>query len=249
LTLGADLSGTVTALGDGVTNIQIGDDVFGATNRQFTGANAEYAVALAAMLAPKPRRLGHIDAASIPVVAVTAWQMLFEHTRVAPGERVLILGAAGNVGAYAVQLARLVRAHVIAMAHPADFDFINALDADEIMEAKFTADEVEPVDVVIDLIGGEMQARALSTLKPGGILISAVSQPDSMEVMQRGLRANFVLVDVSTTCLLKLTELFEAGELETNIGMVLPLAHAREAHEMLEGMRSRQRGKIVLRTT
>src|SRR6185437_15980969 len=122
------------------------------TNRQFTGANAEYAVAKAAMLAPKPRRLGHIDAASIPVVAVTAWQMLFDHARVAPGQRVLILGAAGNVGTYAVQLARMVRAHVIAIASSRDVGFVQSLDADEIIDAPFTADDLEPVDVIIDLV-------------------------------------------------------------------------------------------------
>src|SRR5262245_4050668 len=105
LTLGSDLSGSVEAVAADVTEFKIGDEVYGVTNPQFVGAHAEYALASADMVAPKPRRLNHIEAASVPVVAVTAWQMLFEYGHVQKHQTVLILGAAGNVGAYAVQLA------------------------------------------------------------------------------------------------------------------------------------------------
>jgi NADPH:quinone reductase-like Zn-dependent oxidoreductase len=103
LTLGSDLSGEVEAVGPGVAEFKVGDQVYGVTNPQFCGANAEYAVASAAMIARKPERLSHIEAASAPVVAVTAWQMLFDYAKVTTGQRILILGAAGNVGAYVVQ--------------------------------------------------------------------------------------------------------------------------------------------------
>lgn len=247
LTLGSDFSGVVLEAGPGVDECEIGDEVFGVTNAQFTGSNAEYAVAKASMIVTKPRRLGHIDAASVPVIAVTAWQMLFVHAHLAPGQTVLILGAAGNVGAYAVQLARLVRAHVNAVASERDARFLHALDVDEIFSPTFSPRDLDPVDVVIDLVGGEMQRRGLAALKQGGILVSAVSQPSVSDAERLGVGASFMLVDVSAACLTKLAAMFDARELETNIGAVLSLAEARTAHEMLEGVRSRARGKIVLR--
>jgi NADPH:quinone reductase-like Zn-dependent oxidoreductase len=248
LTLGADLSGTIEAVGDAVGNFKVGDEVFGVANPRFTEANAEYAIAAAGMLAMKPRRVGHIEAASIPVVAVTAWQMLFEHGLVAPGRTVLVLGAAGNVGTYAVQLACLVRARVVAVAGAGDADYLKGLDADEVIDYRSGGfeDDLEPVDVVIDTVGGEMQKRSFAVLRPGGVLVSAVSQPDASEAASRGVSAMFILVNVNSTALGKIATMFEAGELEANIGTVLPLAEARTAHEMLEGMRSRPRGKIVL---
>lgn len=246
LTLGSDFSGVISEVGTGVTEWESGDEVFGVTNARFTGANAEYAVAQASMIAAKPRRLGHIDAASVPVIAVTAWQMLFAHACLAPGQTVLILGAAGNVGAYTVQLARLVRAHVNAVASERDAQFLHSLDVDETFGPKFFPQDIAPVDVVIDLVGGEMQQKGLAALKQGGILVSAVSQPSAAETEKLGVRADFMLVDVSTARLEELATMFDARELDTNVGTVLPLAEARTAHEMLEGIRSRTRGKIVL---
>ena len=247
LTLGADLSGTIEAVGDGVADFQVGDEVFGVASPRFTGANAEYAVAAAGMLALKPRRLGHIEAASMPVVAVTAWQMLFEHAHIAPGQIVLVTGAAGNVGAYAVQLARLARARVIAIASANDFDYVQNLGADEVIDARSVTDDFEPVDAVIDVVGGEMQERAFAALRSGGVMVSAVSQPDAQQAARRGVRTSFMLVNVSSRALASLAQLVEAGDLAAHVGAVLPLSGARQAHEMLDGMRSRPRGKIVLR--
>jgi NADPH:quinone reductase-like Zn-dependent oxidoreductase len=249
VTLGSDLSGVVEATGRGVTRCQPGDEVFGVTNANFIGANAEYALASAGMIAAKPRKLGHIEAASMPVVAVTAWQMLFEHARVAPGQTVLIHGAAGNVGAFAVQLARLVRARVIANASARDIDYVNGLDADEVIDfrADRFEDGLEPVDVVIDTVGGDVQRRSLSVLKPGGTLVSAVSEPDAQEAELRGVRAIFFLVKVTTSALAKIAAMVDAGELVANVGVVLALDEARKAHEMMEGLWSRPRGKIVLK--
>src|SRR5215471_17575341 len=105
LTLGSDLSGTIETIGPGVTDFRVGEEVYGVTNAQFCGAQAEFAVASAGMVAKKPQRLSHVEAASVPVVAVTAWQMLFEYAQIAVGQSVLVLGAGGNVGAYAVQMA------------------------------------------------------------------------------------------------------------------------------------------------
>ncbi|RUP11171.1 NADP-dependent oxidoreductase [Hyphomicrobium sp.] len=248
ITLGSDLSGIVTAVGGEVKEFKPGDHVFGVTNPQFTGANAEYAVAQASMIASKPRRLGFIESASVPVVAVTAWQMLFDYAGVKNGQRVLILGGAGNVGAYAVQLARRAGAYAVATASESDADYVYSLDADEVVFYSGGIEEgMEKFDAVIDTVGGDIQRQAIDFVSPGGILVSAVSRPDEEEARRRGVRCLFFLVEVTTARLSELAAILDAGEIETNIGTMLPLAEARTAHEMLDGMRSRPRGKIVLR--
>jgi NADPH:quinone reductase-like Zn-dependent oxidoreductase len=248
LTLGSDLSGVVERVGDGVTSLKVGDEVFGVTNPRFTNANAEYAIAVADMLALKPKGLSHVQAASVPVVAVTAWQMLFEHARIDAGQTALILGGAGNVGAYAVQLARTTAARVVATASGDALDDVARLGASQVIDYRTQRleDAIGSVDAVIDTVGGEMQQRALGLLKRGGTLISAVSQPDAAEAEKRGVKAAFFLVEVNTERLNRIAAMFDAGDLEANVGAILPLAEARTAHEMLDGIRTRPRGKIVL---
>jgi NADPH:quinone reductase-like Zn-dependent oxidoreductase len=155
LTLGSDLSGEVAALGSGISNVAAGDQVFGVTNTQFLGAYAEYAVASAAMLAKKPGSLGYVEAASVPVIAVTAWQSLFDQARLEAGQTVVIHGAAGNVGAYAVQLARRAHLRSIATAGTKDIDYVRALGADKVVDyhTQRFEDEVKDADAVLDLVG------------------------------------------------------------------------------------------------
>src|SRR4051794_34910661 len=138
LTLGSDLSGVVEAVGPGVSQFKDGDEIYGLTNPQFVGANAEFAVASALMVAPKPQRLSSLEAASVPVVAVTAWQMLFEHARPEAGQRVLVLGAAGNVGAYAVQFAANAGLHVIAVVGSNDVEYVRSLGAKDVIDYRVT---------------------------------------------------------------------------------------------------------------
>ena len=248
LTLGSDLSGTVVALGPGVERFAQGAQVFGVTNPRFVGAYAEYAVASVGMLAPKPRRLNYEEAASIPVVAVTAFQMLFEHAQVHAGHRVLILGAGGNVGAFAVQLALRAGAHVIGTDGSQGAVYAKSFGAQQVVDvaaADFTR-VVAPVDVIIDTVGGGVQTRSLSVLKSGGILVSSVSQPNAEEAVASGVRARFILVDVTSASLTQIAELVDAGDLRPRLGLVLPLAEARHAHEILDGLRPRVPGKIVL---
>jgi NADPH:quinone reductase-like Zn-dependent oxidoreductase len=248
LTLGSDLSGIVAAMGEGVTDFAEGEAVYGVTNPRFIGAYAEYAVAKAEMMAGKPESLTHREAASVPVIAVTAWQALFEQARVGQGQTVLIHGAAGNVGAYAVQFARQSGATLIATAGTADVETVRALGAGRVIDyraAQFE-DEVSDIDAVIDLVGGETQARSFAVLKKGGILVSAVSQPDQALAERHGVKALFFLVDVTTLHLTRIAEMIDAGELKVNVGKVLPFAEARTAHEMLEGACPHPRGKIVL---
>jgi NADPH:quinone reductase-like Zn-dependent oxidoreductase len=248
LTLGSDLSGTVAAIGSGVSELAVGDQVFGVTNTQFLGAYAEYAVASAGMLAKKPSALSYTEAASVPVIAVTAWQGLFDHARLEAGQTVVIHGAAGNVGAYAVQLARRARLRSIATAGTKDIEYVRSLGADKVLDyhTQRFEDEVKDVDAVFDLVGGEVQMRSFGVLRPGGKLISAVSKPDQDRAKQHGVTAAFFLVDVTTERLRTIAELIDGGELKTCVGAVLPLADARDAHMMLERQLASPRGKIVL---
>ena len=246
LTLGSDLSGFVEAVGAGVTELIPGDAVFGVTNERFVGANAELAVAQVGMLALKPRRIGDLAAASVPVVAVTAQQMLFDQARVQAGQRVLVHGAAGNVGAYAVQLARQAGAHVIATVTD-DVDDVRGLGAAEVLDRSVRfEDVVAPVDAVIDTVGGAVLERSYGVLRRGGVLVSAVCQPNADQAAAHGVDAMFILVQVDSGSLAQIAEMIDRGELATCVGSVLPLAEARAAHEMLEGTRPRARGKIVL---
>ncbi|HUK40494.1 MAG TPA: NADP-dependent oxidoreductase, partial [Candidatus Acidoferrales bacterium] len=248
LTLGSDLSGVVHSIGPGVEELQIGDAVFGVTNERFTGAYAEYAVAKAALISPKPKSLNHTHAASVPVVAVTAWQMVFELARLAPGSSVLIHGAAGNVGAYAVQLAKRAGAMVIATASAKDLAYLRDLGADGVIDHRATRFEerVKNLDAVLDTVGGETLDRSYGVLKRGGILVSAAAHPSDEKAGVYGVRALFFLVQVTTERLRKIAGLIDAGELKTEVGEVLWLNEARLAHEMLEGAPHR-RGKIVIK--
>lgn len=247
LILGAELSGIVEATGVDASGFEVGDAVYGATNEQFSGAYAEYAVPSASRIARKPKRLSFVEAASVPIVAVSAWQMLFEYARVTRGETVLILGAAGNVGAYAVQLASQAGVHVIALAGAASREYLTRLGADRVVDYKAERfeDSAIRVDAVIDTVGGETQQRSLRVLAQGGILVSVVAPVPEQLQEQYGVRAAYFYVDVTTARLNKLSELFDAGKLVTDVGTVLPLDEAAVAHEMIAGA-LHKRGKIVL---
>jgi len=245
LTLGSDLSGVIEETGPGVSQFKTGDEVYGVTNPQFVGAQAEYAVASATMIARKPLPLSHVEAASAPVVAVTAWQMLHDYAHVQAQQTVLILGAAGNVGAYAVQLAANTGLHVVALVGSKDIEYVRGLGAETVIDyhsGNFEA-SVRPVDVVIDTVGGNTKDRSLQVLKAGGILVSVVSEtslPSSSNV-----RTVFFYVDVTTDRLIAISKLFESEKLLPQVGTVLPLSQVRTAHEMLAG-KPHKRGKILL---
>ena len=247
LTLGADLSGIVEAIGPDVIGSAPGDAVFGVTNARFTGAYAEFALAEARMVAAKPTGLSDVEAASVPVVACTAYQMLFRHAAVRANQSVLVLGGAGNVGAYAVQLARLCGARVVAAARQHDLDFLRSLGTAEAVPAGDPPPShlARRMDVAIDTVGGSAQAQAFDWLRPGGVLISAVSAPDNAVAERHGVRAQFILVDVTTADLRHLAGLFDSGALRPHVGEVFRLSDARIAHRMLADGQHRA-GKIVL---
>ena len=248
LILGSELSGVVDSIGVGVEELKVGDEIFGVTNERFTGAYAEYAVAKAAMLAPKPKSLNHTHAASIPVVAVTAWQMVFDFAQLSSGQSVLIHGGAGNVGGYAVQLAKRAGAVVIATASVENDSYVRRLGADGVIDywARRFEERVKEIDAVIDTVGSETLDRSYGVLKRGGIVVSSVARPSKEKAEQHGVRAAFFLVQVTSERLIKIAELINAGELKSEVGEVLWLDEARKGHEMLEGTPHR-RGKIVIK--
>ena len=166
--------------------------------------------------------------------------MLFDHARMKAGQAVLIQGAAGNVGAYAVQLARQAELRVFATAGPGDLDYVRGLGAEMVVNYKTTKfeDVVPPVDAVLDTVGGETQHRSFRALKPNGILVSVISPPPQLP----GFRSAFFLADVTATRLDTLARMLDIRKLTTEVGTVLPLEEARRAHEMLAGAPHR-RGK------
>jgi NADPH:quinone reductase-like Zn-dependent oxidoreductase len=247
LTLGADLSGSIEQVGPGAVGFRPGEEVFGVTNRRFTGAYAEYALAEAGMIAAKPAGLTDIEAASVPVVGCTAQQMLFDHAGVRAGQTVVILGGAGNVGGYAVLLAQQAGARIVATASPRGFDLLRSWGVDAIVAAGDPPPShlAAQADAVIDTVGGTALADAFGWLRRGGVLISAVAEPDQDAARRHGVRAQFMLVAVKTAGLSRLAGLIDAGKLRPRIGETLGLAEARLAHKTLEGGKGRP-GKIVL---
>ena len=246
LTLGADLSGVVEAVGEGVTGFEPGGAVYGATNARFTGAYAEYALAEAAMIAPRPATLSDVEAASVPVIGCTALQMLFEHAGVEAGQTVLVIGGGGNVGAYAVQLALLAGAKVVATGRTADLERIAALGATAVDSGAAIPEQfLGKVDAVIDTVGGRALEQAFEWLRIGGVLVSSAAEPDPELAARHKVRAQFMLVAVTTHKLVELSEVFASGGLRTSIGEVLSLSDARRAHGMIEAGTA-PRGKLVL---
>jgi NADPH:quinone reductase-like Zn-dependent oxidoreductase len=246
LTPGSDIAGVVVEVGPNVKELAVGDEIFGVTNRRFTDGYAQYARARVDMLAAKPSSMTFNEAASMPVIAVTAWQMLHEFASIKAGQRVLILGGAGNVGAYAVQLAHLAGAEVVATASDAQADHVRALGADEIIERSMRRVDLYSgsFDAVIDTVGGAALEQSYALVLPRGVVVSAVQKPDSTRLPQH-VRSDFLLVDVGTRILESLVRLAADGELKVRLGDVLPLADARRAHQMLDGSKH-QPGKILL---
>jgi NADPH:quinone reductase-like Zn-dependent oxidoreductase len=243
---GSDISGTVVEVGPGVTDFAIGDRVFGATNPRFTNGYAEFAPVHAGMIAKLPSSMDFEQGASLPVIAVTAWQMLHDFAKISPGQRVLVYGGAGNVGAYAVQLARIAGAEVVATASQRDLESVRDSGAQEVVERSQSLDAYRGMfDAVIDTVGGDVLKASYPLVKRGGAIVSIVEKPDAERASQCGLRADFLLVSVNTSTLKKLADLAATGQLKTSIGDVLPLRQAQLAHQMMEGLKHKP-GKTLL---
>ena len=249
LILGWDISGEVTEVGANVSHFQPGDEVFGMVNFPGHGrAYADYVAAPASHLARKPAAVSHEDAVAATLAALTAWQVLAK-ANVQPGQRVLVHAAAGGVGHYAVQLAKEMGAYVIGTASTAKGDFVRSLGADEVVDytqVRFE-EEVPPVDVVLDPIGGENLLRSLTVVKPGGRLISIVGgiTPElTARAQAQGVAATALLVASSGTDQTALAERLADGRLRSHVAATFPFAQLTDALRQIET--GKTQGKIVV---
>ena len=247
LILGWDFSGVVETAGPGITNFKKGDEVYGRPDIARDGAYAEYIAVKESEVALKPKSIDQVHAAAIPAGALTAWQALFEAAQLKPGQSVLIHGAAGGVGSFAVQLAKWKGAHVIGTASGRNQDFIRGLGADGAINYEKTRfeDLVRNVDVVFDTLGGEIQKRSWKVLKKGGVLVSIIDQPSAEEAAAHGVRQAYVVAKPNATQLAEIAKLVDSGKLRPIVETVLPLSEARRAHELIQT--GHTRGKIVLK--
>lgn len=229
--LGSDAAGIVAAVGADVTTVEVGQEVYGMMERSRSGSFAEYAIAKSNAIAPKPKSLSYLEAASIPAAALTAWQALFERGNLSAGQTVLIHGAAGGVGMFAVQLARWKGAHVIATASNSSIQTVRELGADEAINYKTTPFEqvVKGVDLVLDILGGETRQNSWQVLKPNGILVSTVPPPPQAP---DGLRSEMLMMQASGEQLVEITKLIEQGNLKTIVLQVFPLNKTAQALEL-----------------
>jgi NADPH:quinone reductase-like Zn-dependent oxidoreductase len=240
---GTDFAGRVEAVGRAVDRFRPGDEVFG----EASGAFAEYVCAPEGPVTRKPANLTFEQAAAVPLAANTALIGLRDAARVQPGQHVLINGASGGVGTFAVQLAKLAGLHVIATTSAANAALVQSLGADEVIDYRSVdvAAKVKDVDLAIDCVGGEAQKALFGTLKKGGLLLSIVSPPDEALATQHGVLARFERGNMNGIRLQEIGGLIDAGKLKVVIDKEFPLAQAKAAHELSES--GRARGKIVLR--
>ncbi|GHF93536.1 NADP-dependent oxidoreductase [Streptomyces thermodiastaticus] len=248
--LGWDVSGVVEETGIGVALFQPGDEVFGMLPYPFGhGSHAEYVIAPARALVPKPAALDHVQAGALPLVSLTAWQALVEHADLRAGQRVLIHAAAGGVGHAAVQIAKARGAYVIGTASAGKHDFLRGIGVDEPVDYRTidVTEAVRDVDVVLDTLGGDTSVRSLRTLRPGGVLVSILpvgSGTLAEEAGRLGVRAVRMLVDADQYGMRAIAELVQAGKLRPAIAGTFPPAEAAKAHEL--GETGRTTGKLVL---
>jgi len=247
--LGWDVSGVVEATGFGVTLFKPGDEVFGMLPYPHgVGSHAEYVTGPARAFASKPREVDHVQAAALPLAALTAWQARNDTAHLSAGQRVLIHAAAGGVGHLAVQIAKARGAYVIGTASAANHDLVRGLGADEVIDYHATdfAEAVSDVDVVLESVSGDYPARSLRTLRPGGVLVSLLPFPAEVaaEAAQLGIRAELMLVEADHEGMMAIARLVTEGKLRPVIAGTFPFADAAKAHGI--GETRHVAGKLVL---
>ncbi|WP_131742564.1 NADP-dependent oxidoreductase [Actinomadura roseirufa] len=249
-TLGWDVSGVVEETGYGVALYKPGDEVFGMLRYPFGGgSHAEYVSAPSRTFVPKPDALDHVQAAALPLAALTAWQALVDTAGVREGQRVLVHAAAGGVGHLAVQIAKTRGAHVIGTASAPKHEFLRRIGVDEAVDYRTVdfAETVRDVDIVIDTMGGDYGPRSLRTLRSGGVLVSLLpGAPSGLTGVDvpPGVRTEGLLVEPDHHALTQIAALAADGRLRVEIDTVLPLEEVAKAHE--RGGTGRVTGKIVL---
>ena len=246
LTLGWDVSGIVDDVGAEVTRFKVGDAVYSRPDIKRNGTYAEYVAIREDEIAHKPKTISHVEAASLPLAGIAAWEALFTAAQLKAGQTVLIHAGSGGVGSLAVQLAKSCGARVIATVSGRNLAFVESLGADQLIDyqtQKF-ADVVDKVDVVFDTLGGEVQESSWSVLKPGGMLVSIVSPPSEEKAKSLGVRSAFVFIEPNSRILDELAALVDTGKVRPVIGAEFALQDVVKAHALSETGRSV--GKIVL---
>jgi NADPH:quinone reductase-like Zn-dependent oxidoreductase len=242
---GHEFSGTVAAVGSGVAGVAVGDEIFGMNDWFADGGMAEYCVTLPCSVAPKPLKLTHAEAASVPISALTAWQGLFGRLNLLSGDHVFVQGGAGAVGVYAIQMAHSAGAYVVTTAMPHNFDFLKGLGADEVLDYRtdYFAAMRARFDSVFDVVGGDTLQRSWDLLKPTGRMVTIASnRSDSADERTKNA---FLLVEVNQRHLLEIAAMMDTGQLQTVVDTVIPPTEAISAYTGKLATR-RGRGKVVV---
>lgn len=242
---GHEFSGVVAAVGDGVTDVEIGQTVYGMNDWFADGATAEYCVTVPSFVAPKPARMSHAEAATIPIGALTAWQGLFDRAGLKEGERVLVQGGAGAVGVFAVQLARIRGARVVSTASPHNAEFVRHLGSEEVVDYKsdYFGTYASAFDVVFDVVGGDTLQRSWSLLRSNGRMVTVAAE--SEQPADDRVKGAFFIVEPNRQQLTEVADMVDSGRLEVFVDTIVPLAEASDAYTgRLAGRRGR--GKVVV---
>ena len=247
ITLGGDIAGVVEKVGSKITKVKAGDPVFAYVSLDNSGGYAQYALVTEREAAPKPKSLTYVEAAAVPIVAMTAWQALVDNAKLSAGQTVLIHGGSGGVGSFAIQIAKARGAKVIATASTANQEFLKQLGADvaiDYTKQKFE-DVAKDVDVVLDSIGRDTLARSYAVVKKGGIIVSLVARPNQSELEKHGIRGAALSVDPNSEELTEIGKLIDEKKIRVIVSQTFPLSEAMKAQEQVAT--GHTRGKIVLK--
>jgi NADPH:quinone reductase-like Zn-dependent oxidoreductase len=244
---GGDISGVVEKVGAAAAGFRAGDAVFAMIG--LVGAYAEYVCIRPGIAAAKPKTMSHVEAGSVPLAALTAWQALTEKAGLKAGQKILIHAAAGGVGQFAVQFSRVLGADAVGTCSPANNEFVRGLGASAALDyhTDVYAANAGRFDVVLDTMGGDVALKSLELLKPGGILVG-VAPPNEKTVAAAtasGKRTAGLQVRPDGAQLAEISRLIDAGKVKTAIAQVFPLAEAGKAHDLIKT--GHTRGKIVLK--
>ncbi|MEO7120396.1 MAG: NADP-dependent oxidoreductase [Ginsengibacter sp.] len=249
LILGWDFSGEIEEVGGDIIIFRVGDEVYGRPDPTRDGTYAEYVAVKANEISAKPKSIDHDKAAAVPLAGLTAWQALFDHGKLEAGQKVLIHGASGGVGTYAVQFAKWKDAYVIGTASSDNKDFLINLGANEVIDYKKEKfeDKLKDIDLVIDLIGGDTQKRSLNVIKKGGRLITTVAPEYKDEAASKDIILENFMAQSDPEDLEQIASLIDSGKVSPVMANIFPLKQAAVAHKLIE--EGHTRGKIVLQVT
>ena len=247
LILGGDVAGVVEKVGSKITKFKAGDPVFAYVSLDNSGGYAQYALVTEREAAAKPKSIRYVEAAAVPIVAMTAWQALVDTAKLSAGQTVLIHGGSGGVGSFAIQIAKARGAKVVATASTANQDFLKQLGADvaiDYTKQKFE-DIAKDVDVVLDSIGGDTLARSYGVVKKGGIIVSLVARPKESELEKHGIRGTALNVEPNSEELAEIGKLIDDKKIKVIVSQTFPLSEAMNAQQQVAT--GHTRGKIVLK--